>query len=389
MARNIFWILITIVLAPVFFGRIFLQRLKARKKGDLKILVIITGKIGDMVCATPAFREIKKKFPDSYLVAAIRKHGYGVVQNNPNINKFIFLYSEKYQGFLGKIRLVKEISREGFGWSINIGPNPLATILPYWAGIPKRITSTSRLAGKTAQLLSLFNNYRLEYKPHTSRIRHILELLKFLGIKNFSQKKEVFITKEEEEKAGRFLKKNNLKEEDFIIGISVTAGRKLKEWEPIKFNQLADRLIEELGAEITFIGAPNDKKIIQRVVTKMKNNAIVATDFKIHELAALFQKFKLFISVDTCPLYIAHAVGTPVVDIAGPVDINEQPPRDKRSEIVQKKIYCVPCSFIIPAAIECKEGHHRCIKETTVDNVLGAVVRIIKRCNIISHGKAL
>ena len=178
------------------------------------------------------------------------------------------------------------------------------------------------------------------------------------------------------------MKKNNLKEEDFIVGISITAGRKLKEWEPVKFNQLADRLIEELGAEITFIGAPDDKKIIQRVVTKMKNNAIVSTDFKVYELAALFQKFKLFISTDTGPLYIAHAVGALVVDITGPVDINEQPPRDKRSEIVQKKIYCVPCSFVVPAVIECKEGHHRCVKETTVDDVFKAVIKLIKRCKI-------
>jgi len=96
MIKNFFWILITFILLPVFYIRIFWNRLFRTK--ELKILVIITGKIGDLVCTTPVFREIKKKFPDSYLTAAIRKQSYGVVQNNPHIDKFIFLNSEEYQG---------------------------------------------------------------------------------------------------------------------------------------------------------------------------------------------------------------------------------------------------------------------------------------------------
>lgn len=377
MIRNFFWILISIILAPVFFGRIFLKRLF--NKNDLKILVIITGKIGDMVCATPIFREIKKKFPNSYLVAGIREHSYGVIKNNPNINKFVFLYSKKYQGFFGGIKLIRKLSKEKFYWSVNISPNSFATLLPYWAGIPRRITSTSRLAGKASKIVPIFSNYKLEYKQHTLKLRHNLELLEFLGIEKFSERKEVFITKQEKDKASKFFKRNNLKEKDFIIGISVTAGNKFKEWEPIKFSQLADKLIKELKAKIIFIGSPNDKAIIKRVINNTKNRAILSTDFKLHEVAALLKRLKLFISVDTGPLYIAHAVGTSVVDILGPVDIRVQPPRNKKSEIIQKKIYCVPCSFIVPAASHCKEGHLRCVKEITVDDVFKAVKRLSKR----------
>ena len=288
MLRNFFWILISFILSPVFYGRIFLRRLFNKNKS--KILVIVTGKIGDMVCATPVFREIKKKFPESYLVTAVREHSYGVVQNNPNIDEFILLYSKKYQGFFGGIKLIRDISREKFDWSVNISPNSFVTLLPYWAGIPKRITSTSRLAGRASKIVPVFCNYRLEYKQRTLKWKHNLELLRFLGIKEFSGKREIFITQEEEQKAIEFLNKNNLKEKDFIAGINVTAGRKIKEWDPVNFGKLADKLIKDLKAKVIFFGAPSDINVLKKAISGMENKAVLAIDFKIHELAAILKR---------------------------------------------------------------------------------------------------
>jgi ADP-heptose:LPS heptosyltransferase len=376
MIKNFFWILITIVLSPLFYIRIFINKHKNKKQN---ILLISTGKIGDLVCTTPVFREIKKNFPDSYLVVGIREQSHGVVQNNIHIDRFIFLNSEKYQGFWGEIKLIRELIKEKFILSINLSPRAFNTILPFWVGIPKRITSTSKFTGKMARIFSFFNSYRLEYKQHTSKLRHNLEILRFLEIKDFSEKKEVFTTSEEEKKAIKFLRENNLKEDDFLIGISVTAGNKIKEWEPDKFCQLADRLIEELKAKIIFIGTPDDEALISGMIGKMKNEVIPATSFKLNELAALFKKLKLFISVDTGPLYIAHAVGTPVVDVVGPCDINEQPPRDDLSELVYKRIDCWPCSFVIPPARYCKNKHSRCIKEITVEDVFVAIIKLLER----------
>lgn len=379
MLRNIFWILITFVLSPIFFSRIFLQKLPNKKKGDLKILVINMGKIGDIVCTTPVFRTIKKKYPKSYLAIAIREQNYGIVQNNPRVDKIIFINSEKYQGFLGKIKLIKEISKDKFTWSVNLGASALDTILPFWAGVNERVTTISRFAGKTHKIFSWFNNYKLEHKQHTLKLRHDLALLKFLGIKEFDEKKEIFITKEERKKAEEFLRKNSVKENDFLIGMTAVAGVKLKEWEPFKFGQLADRLIKELKAKIVFVGAPGDRKITEKIVNDMRGKAIISTDFKINETAALLEKTKLFISVDTGPLHIAHTLDVPVVNIIGPTTLDEQAPRDRRSEIVHKDIYCAPCFFNMRTIHYCKEGHHRCIKEITVNDVFKAVKKLLNR----------
>ncbi len=54
----------------------------------------------------------------------------------------------------------------------------------------------------------------------------------------------------------------------------------------------------------------------------------------IEELKALIAALKLFISVDTGPIYIAEALGVATVDIVGPMDEREQPPHGERHRVV-------------------------------------------------------
>lgn len=380
MWENFFWISVSYLFSPIFYGIIFLNKIFRKKK--IKILISTLAKIGDLVCTTPVFRTIKENFPSSHISLLVIPRVEGILRNNPYIDEFIFWDSEKNNGFLKKIKFINMIRKKGFNWSLNIDPSSWNNLFPFWAGVPSRITTTSRDVGRGVKLLFLFSNYKKEYKRSTLKLRHNLELLDFLGIKKFSEKKDVFIDKKEEEKAQDFLKKENLGKDDFIVGISATAGRRLKEWEPHKFSQLADKLIKEMSAKVIFFGTGADRALLEGISKRVKNKTYISTDLKLNELPAFLKHLSLFISVDTGPLYIAHALGVPIVDIAGPVDINEQPPQDRKSEIVQKNIYCVPCSFLIPGARHCKEGHHRCVKEITVDDVLNAVKKLVRRFRI-------
>jgi len=371
--ENIFFLLATFLLAPFFYG---LSYTRGSKKPS-KILVIQTAKIGDLICSTPVFREIKKHYPDSFLSVLIIPRAKGVIVNNPYIDEIILLDREKYSGVRGILKLIREIRKKRFDWSINLLPGILNHLVPFWAVIPNRVTSTSKYTVKGAKILSVFNNYRLDYPRHSLALRQYLALLKFLGITEVSEKKDLFIGPAEENKALEFLSGNSLKPDDFLIGISVTAGNVFKEWSLDKFAELADRLTSELGAKVIFAGSRQDDKIISEVQSKMSQKSIDSSQsFSLSEVPALFKYFKLFISVDTGSLYIANAMGVPVIDIAGPIDINEQPPLGDQCEVVQKKLSCLPCSFIIPPARFCRQGHRQCVELITVEDVWQAALRL-------------
>ena len=374
-----FWLFLTYLLAPYFYLRIFLR---GKTAGVSKILVIQNGKIGDLVCTAPVFREIKRKFPSAHLTALIISKTEGIIKNNPRVDEITLITD--YAGISGKLRLLNKLRKEKYDWAINFLPDSFTDIISFWSLIPNRVSTTYRYSGEIVGLLSIFNNHRLEYKRHAPLMRHYLNLLKFIGIEEFSEEKEIFIKSAEEEEALGFLRSRNLGSGDLLIGISVAAGIKLKEWAPDRFAILADRLIKEKNAKIIFIGSPADRLPIEKVQKMMQNTSISAAGhFILSELPALLQKLKLFISVDTGPLYMADAAGVPVVDIAGPADVDELYPLDKRCRIIQKKIYCVPCAHMFDVPRFCKEGHLRCLREITPQDVFDATVSLINE-NIIN-----
>ena len=321
---------------------------------------------------TPVFREVKKKFPDSRLTAITTASSYGILKNNPRIDEIISVTD--YQGIIKKIGLIKRLKKAKYDWGITVSPiNTFINIISFWALIPERAITTYKRLGKTHKLVSVFHNHRLEYKKNTLVLRHCLNLLKFMGIKDYSEEKEIFTTSEEEKKASEFLAKQKLKSDDLLIGISVTSGVKLNEWLPDRFARVTDQFIEKLRAKIIFVGSADERSRVEEVQKMMQYDSINSCgNFKLHELPALFKKLKLFISGDVGPLYIADAVDIPVVVIVGPNNMAEQSPLGKKSRFLQKDIYCTPCASIFVGVRTCKEGHLRCLKEITVEEVFEA-----------------
>lgn len=371
--NNFFWLFLTYLLAPCFYFLIAFRKKNAR----LKILVIQTAKIGDLVCTTPVFREIKNKFPFSYLTVMVTSQTKDILKNNPRVNEIISI--NDFPKTRDKFELLSKLRKEKYDWIFTMLPDSFNNIIAFWSLVPNRVTTTHKHSGEITSLLSFFNNYRLEYKRHEPLMKHYLNLLKFIGIEKFSEGKEIFIQPEEEKKALDFLKAQNLNSHDLLIGVSVTSGVKIKEWEPAKFASLADKLVEQRNAKIIFIGSADDYFRVKEVRKMMQNNSLNACGiFTLSELPALLKKLKLFISVDNGPLHMADALGVPVVDIAGPIDTKELYPLNKKSKIIKKDIYCAPCSFMFQPPLYCKEGHFRCLKEITPEEVLAVTLDLIK-----------
>jgi len=372
---NFFWIVSTFLLAPFFYTLIFLRKRNSRNKPS--VLVISTNKIGDMVCMTPVFREIKKNYPSCRLTAIVNPLSEDILKNNPRIDEIISM--KDYPGIARKLGLLNKLRKSNYDFGLVLTPTEaFFNIITFWSLIPLRMTTTHRPLGRTHRLLSHFSNRRLEYQRHTLILRHFLELLRFIGIEDCSEDKELFTTKEEDQKSLDFLKSHNLNEGDLIVGISVTAGVKLKEWQEEKFAELSDMLIEKKRAKIVFIGSAEDRDRVERVRKMMHNDSISSAGlFNLSELPALLKRMKLFIAVDCGPLYMADAVGTPVIDIVGPHDIKEQAPSGPKHKIIQKNLPCAPCSFIFIGSRVCKGENLRCLTEVTPQEVFEAAKEII------------
>ncbi len=363
------FIFLTWILYPFFNIR---AHKRDKKLGAAKRILLIPQltRIGDIVCSTPVIFNIKKNYPDSYLAVLVSKKALGIIKNNPKINEFILIENYSWFGLINKLR------ESNFNWSISLSATSTSTLWAVWAVIAHRIKTVVETPPVTERITDWMTNHRLLYKNHTYLPVHHTHLLAFMGIDNPKDVKEVYFSLEGEKKAEVWRK--NIPENVRVIGLSISAGNKIKELGDEKFLEIAQKLLAQKNTAIACIGSPADQSRINNFIKNLNHPlAYDATGFSLEELPSLMKKFSLYIAVDTGPIYIAHALGIPLIDIIGPVDPLEQPPKDSKSIRVLPRGDIKPSSFVFkrhgtPQEIE------NAIRSTSTEDIISAARSLLK-----------
>lgn len=321
-------------------------------------------RVGDLIAVTPAIRAIKQKYPQSFVAVAVGKKIVQILENNPYVDAVIIYRANNLSGFLNKIR------RRNFNWSFNFSGTSFGTLIGIYGLIPRRIKLQKGERSISEALVDRLNTNLFLYKDGTDPISHYLTMLKVLGIESVDTKKDIFISQTGEERV-----QNDI----FLVGISISAGNKAKEWGDEKFKELAIRINEKYGAKIVFIGAQSDEARIFNLVQNLdKNKFLSATNFSLGELPSLIKRLKLYIAVDTGPIHIADALGVPFIDIVGPVDSNELPPKSTHGILVKPPVHIKPSIFAFK-----KNGplsaQKKALDAILVEDVLRAVETLLLR----------
>jgi len=380
--KNLTWTLLVLLVAPLVLLLLSVRQ-KKLKGARVKILVVpqLT-RIGDLVCSTPVFREIKQKYPTVHLTVLISRKVVGIVKNNPRIDELIIY--EDYSFWW----LVRKVWREKYDWSFSLVGVSTISLLTFLGLVKNRVKTVRVDRPKSEILTDWMSNYHLEYRNHTYLPQHYTNLLQYIGIHNTTDEKEVFTTHATEQKVKNFCTQHAIVESDILIGISITAGNKIKEWGDEKFLHLAQSLKDFYPVKISFIGGAADRVRIMRLLNGMREDVFIpATLFSIEELPSFMKRLALFIAVDTGPIYIAHALKIPLIDIIGPVDPKEQPPNDELSVQVLPPLPILPSSFVFKRAGS-SEDHKRAIESISVSKVLDAVQSLLeKKYGLVSRKK--
>lgn len=306
----------------------FIFRGRAAKKitDPKKIVVAQLAHLGDMVCTTPVFRAIKKQFPDCRVVVVGNSRANGeLLDNNPDVGGYI-IYNGKF------FSLLRAIRREKFDAGLVVVPNFITLAVFYLAGIPSIVAAelknenTPNQTGSYRFIHRFVQDSQLFYGQYFPG--QYLRALEPLGIFSEDTSKHLGFSSEARVKIDRFVK-NSRSRGGVVIGISPSAGNKIKNWPADRFAELADYIYEKYRAAIVIIGAAMDKNEVENMIKCLKPDTKVINTlnmFNIDELKALIASMDLFIAVDTGPIYIAEAFGIPTLDIIGPIDETEQPP---------------------------------------------------------------
>ena len=171
--------------------------------------------------STPIPREIKKKYPSSFVVVLVRNYAKDIYLNNPNVDEII-IYPDENTSFklTDKLKFVKKIRNYGFTHATMLLPTERINWLLFLAGIKKRIG----VGHKFYQFISNAKSvYRNKYIPLRHEADYCLDSIRKLGIETNNLDTEIFLTEKEKDESLK-IKKSICENGELLIGINATSG---------------------------------------------------------------------------------------------------------------------------------------------------------------------
>ncbi|HSC28840.1 MAG TPA: glycosyltransferase family 9 protein [Vicinamibacterales bacterium] len=167
-----------------------------------------------------------------------------------------------------------------------------------------------------------------------------------------------------------------------LVGVHASGGRPVKQWEPEKFAEVAQRLAVERGATIVLTGSTADRALVGGIKKTIPARQVidVSGEADLLLLAALLERLDLLITGDTGPMHLAAAVSTPIVAVFGPSDPRRYAPPGAR--IVRIDLPCSPCNRIRLPPARCKGHTPDCLAGITADAVFDAAVSVLDRASL-------
>lgn len=347
-----------------------LVRGRARLCGTPKrVLVWQMAKLGDMVCTTPMLRALKESYPEIHVVVVGNAISKRVLEGNTDVDEYIV-----FNGFLSMVATVRQGNYDA-GFITAPSVIALATLFlgkVHCIAAPRIVNGYSPYETNAYRaLLPLFSVH--PHRMGSYAPREYLRLLESVGIHAEDTSKHLAYSDTARQTIDTFLRERGIGN-TFMIGLSPSAGNKIKRWPAERFAEVAKILHDTYGATILVLGGARDREEVAEMAHELDalHCPYVNTGelFSLDELKALIAHLKLFIAVDTGPIYIAEAFGVPTVDIVGPIDEQEQPPIGPRHAVVIPRERVKPELRVMNARMYSEEEAKRQTLSITVEDVV-------------------
>jgi heptosyltransferase II len=344
----------------------------AAEKNYKRVLIVRTDRVGDVILSTPVIKALRGAYPGAYLAMVVRPYTRVIVEGNPYLDEVILYDKEGLEkGWLSTLRFSRTLAKNKFDLAIVLNPSNRSNLIPFLAGIPKRVGYNRKLGWL---LTDRIKDIKSEGKKH--EIEYNLDLVRTLGVQPGDTSSFMPIAPESEKWAETIFLKENITSSDRLAVINPGASDNSKMWMPERFAQVANKLFEK-GMKIVILGGPGDKKVCQEVIDRLLCPHInLVGNNDISQAASFLRRCSLFISSDTGPMHIASSCAVPVVAILGRSQPGLSPlrwgPHNANSGFVHKDVGCINC-----LAHDCRKNF-LCLQAITVEDVLELAEKLLK-----------
>lgn len=368
------WLLLTWLAAPFLWWRAS----RSCSQIHRRILVIQTAKIGDFVATTPVFRALRERLPGTRIVALLHPVNVSLARHLDSIDHIVELPRHGFKGWQGKRWLFEQLA-EGYDGVLILSPNLTNLLVPFWAGVPKRVSVLADRRKGSARLAWPFLTHSEPHQRDRLFRETALRALAGLGITVdadlLALPNEVACLFEANDKQQALFRPLPRP----LIGIGLGAGNRMKALNPEQLLSLSQQLLDNTSGTLVLVGAAADQPVAAQLCAVMPAGRCLDTtnQWCLADLPSLLAGLDCFVGVDSGATYIADAVGVAVVDFMGPANADDQRPIGCHALVIRSNEPCAPCSHAFDAPYRCRLGTRACIVGFPVEEIVRQVKALL------------
>ena len=277
----------------------------------MKILIIHTAFIGDIVLSTPLIQRLKDMYPESKIDYLTLPSNKSIISNNPNLNEII-LYDKKGKdkGLKGFLRVLKILKEKKYDYAV-IPHRFIRSILL------AKLAKISNIAGFDVATGSFLLNKKVHYDMKKHEVERLLDLVGYKGEKIPIR---IYPAKENFVKIDKILANHGYfdNEGQKLVLVAPGSQRPEKMWPIEKYRLIIEKLKKNKNCFIGITGSKVEKKLPLNFEND-KNVIDFRGEINLLEFGALISKADIVVGNDSSPIHIASGFEKPfVIGIFGP-----------------------------------------------------------------------
>ena len=309
----------------------------------MQILIIKLGAIGDVIRTTSILPGLKEKYPDCKIDWITKKESSDILKGN-NLIENTYLIDQN----------INEIKNKEYDLVINLDDNSEACklaaeikhkdIIGAYIENEKQVYTENSGLWFDMGLISKFGKEKADQLKAFNKKTYQEIMYQILGL-DYKNQEPILILNDEELKFGKdFAEKNNINEDNLVIGINTGAGGR---WKDKKLNEeltadLIDKLNSIKNVKLLLFGGPEEKERNESIKEEAATDITDAgCDNSLMEFASLVNLCDILVTSDSLAMHIGTALKKKIIAFFYPTSASEIELYDKGVKIIGKgNSYC-------------------------------------------------
>jgi heptosyltransferase-3 len=345
-----------------------------------RALVIMLRHHGDVLLASPVPVALKAQAPKAEIDALVYDDTAPMLEGHPALAQLHLVGRRwKEHGILRRItaerRLYGALRERGYDLLLHLTEQPRGAWLARALGA--RYSVAPAVPGRGAFWQGSFTHlYPLARNGRRHKVEANLDALRRIGLQPGMEERRLRFVPGAAADASisALLAAQGIAERGFIH-VHPASRWSFKCWTAERNAELIDRLSVAHQVVLTAAPAAAEMHLIEGILASARSKPVnLAGQLSIKELGALTARARLFVGVDSMPMHLAAAVGTPVVALFGPSGEQEWRPWRVAHRVVASSHPCRPCGND-----GCGGGKvSECLTTLGVDDVYAAVQDLLR-----------